>query len=656
MKNKIIFLLFSLSIIFSQNLIASSDDVCGTTSGSAAPYLPTTGNIKILVIFAQFKDDPDISSTGSTGWAKNSYPSWANNFINSSPDGSYPWNNLSHYFNEMSNGDFQVIGDVYDSLVITDQNESYYSSIGQVNREIILEVDPYVDFSDYDNLNGSSFGSDGEVDFIVISYRNSVSLFYYSGIARLEVGSTIYVDGKQIVNTSSGVGGGVQQRGGNNGRDWLMYNTAHEIGHHLFGGNHISYTSNLCLMSNSGYPVWNGSKGMHSWERQWLGWISYTDKSTDGSVTMSDYMTADQVYRIPGTSNEYFLIENRKKYSTHDKGGDIGFYIYRITSADTWPPAIDVLCADGNWNFSVNTSTETLTRTTPNVNGKDEMNYRSVAGDITYACYTPVYDENSAWGDSEDAFDLTFNNVLSPVSNPRTNNGVSLEFSLEVTGTNTITFYFDGDSNGDEYAGSPSKPQYFRLGWSGDHPRLDWTANTEPDLDYYNIYKKVGFDSYALYTTTSNNYYIDYAETKFTGGLKRFVYYKITAEDEDDNESVFTEPKAAIVNDGGGSQSKIGSEEEQELSEVIESYELFSNYPNPFNPATQITYQIPNDGFVSLIVYNSLGQIVEKLVERNQAMGKYSVTFNAENLPSGVYFYKLQAGEFKKVNKMLLLQ
>ncbi len=97
MKNKIIFLLFSLSIIFSQNLIASSDEVCGTTSiAASAPYLPTTGNIKILVIFAQFKDDPN---TDNNGWAKNSYPSWANNFINSSAGGSYPWNNLSHYFN-----------------------------------------------------------------------------------------------------------------------------------------------------------------------------------------------------------------------------------------------------------------------------------------------------------------------------------------------------------------------------------------------------------------------------------------------------------------------------------------------------------------------------------------------------------------------------
>ncbi|PID55656.1 MAG: hypothetical protein CR986_10705, partial [Ignavibacteriae bacterium] len=191
--------------------------------------------------------------------------------------------------------------------------------------------------------------------------------------------------------------------------------------------------------------------------REDLGWISYTDKSTDGSVTLSDYMTTDMVYRVPGNSSEFFLIENRKKISSHDKAGDVGFYFYRITSAQNYPPTIDVLCADGNWDFSINTSTQTLTRTTQNVNGKDEMNYRKNKNGITYVCRKPFYHENSAWSDDEDAFDLTFNNVLSPVSNPSSNNGVSLSFSLEVTGANEITFYFGGDGTS-EYAGSPSKP------------------------------------------------------------------------------------------------------------------------------------------------------------------------------------------------------
>lgn len=206
MKKIFIIIILSLSIIISPNLQAGVDDVCGTTSGSSAPYLPTSGTIKVYVIFAQFKDDPQIDNNG---WSKNSYPSWANTFVNPSTGGSYPWNNLSHYFNEMSNGTFQVIGDVYDDLVITDYNESYYSSIGQVNREIILKVDPYVNFAEYDNLNGNSPGSDGIVDFIYIIYRNATSShWFYTGIARLEVSSTISVDGKQIVNNTF-IGGGV---------------------------------------------------------------------------------------------------------------------------------------------------------------------------------------------------------------------------------------------------------------------------------------------------------------------------------------------------------------------------------------------------------------------------------------------------------------
>jgi len=213
MKKIFITILLSISFIFNSNLQAGVDDVCGTTSGSSAPYLPTSGTIKVFVIFAQFKDDPQIDSNG---WAKNSYPSWANTFVNPSTGGSYPWNNLSHYFNEMSNDTFQVIGDVYNSLVITDNNQSYYSNIGQVNREIIMKVDPYENFAAYDNLNGNSQGSDGIVDFIYIIYRNitGTSLMNYTGIAHIELDSTIFTDGVRIESGGSGlfgIGSGVQQ-------------------------------------------------------------------------------------------------------------------------------------------------------------------------------------------------------------------------------------------------------------------------------------------------------------------------------------------------------------------------------------------------------------------------------------------------------------
>ena len=72
MKRIFIIILLSIGLTFSSNLQAAVDDVCGTTSGSSAPYLPTSGTIKVFVIFAQFKDDPQIDNNG---WAKNSYPS-----------------------------------------------------------------------------------------------------------------------------------------------------------------------------------------------------------------------------------------------------------------------------------------------------------------------------------------------------------------------------------------------------------------------------------------------------------------------------------------------------------------------------------------------------------------------------------------------------
>ncbi|MEJ5352698.1 MAG: hypothetical protein WHS65_14030 [Melioribacteraceae bacterium] len=71
MKTRALFSLVMLCLLFNSVLKASSKGVCGTTSGSSAPYIPTSGTIKVFVIFAQFKDDPN---TDNYGWARNSYP------------------------------------------------------------------------------------------------------------------------------------------------------------------------------------------------------------------------------------------------------------------------------------------------------------------------------------------------------------------------------------------------------------------------------------------------------------------------------------------------------------------------------------------------------------------------------------------------------
>ncbi len=86
------------------------------------------------------------------------------------------------------------------------------------------------------------------------------------------------------------------------------------------------------------------------------------------------------------------------------------------------------------------------------------------------------------------------------------------------------------------------------------------------------------------------------------------------------------------------------------------SFSLDQNYPNPFNPTTTINYQLPTNGLVTLKVYDILGREVATLVNEKQNRGNYSVTFNASRLASGVYFYRLAAGSFVSVKKLMLVK
>ncbi len=83
---------------------------------------------------------------------------------------------------------------------------------------------------------------------------------------------------------------------------------------------------------------------------------------------------------------------------------------------------------------------------------------------------------------------------------------------------------------------------------------------------------------------------------------------------------------------------------------------LYQNYPNPFNPTTNIEFRISDFGFVSLNVYNSLGKKIAVLINEEKPAGYYQVNFNAENLPSGIYFYKIQSGSYSSVKKMILIK
>ena len=89
---------------------------------------------------------------------------------------------------------------------------------------------------------------------------------------------------------------------------------------------------------------------------------------------------------------------------------------------------------------------------------------------------------------------------------------------------------------------------------------------------------------------------------------------------------------------------------------TVNDYALSQNYPNPFNPTTEIHYAMKESGFVSIKVYNPIGQLVATLVEGTVTQGHHNVQFDATNLPSGIYVYRMETNGFTAQQKMMLIK
>jgi len=102
--------------------------------------------------------------------------------------------------------------------------------------------------------------------------------------------------------------------------------------------------------------------------------------------------------------------------------------------------------------------------------------------------------------------------------------------------------------------------------------------------------------------------------------------------------------------------SEIPTGVSHERKNLPSNFSLAQNYPNPFNPETHISFDLTEQARVALIVYNAKGQMVRTLVNEVMNSGTHYVTFNGSNLPSGVYFYKLQTNHSTQVKKMILMK
>ncbi|MEN8194048.1 MAG: LamG-like jellyroll fold domain-containing protein, partial [Bacteroidota bacterium] len=95
---------------------------------------------------------------------------------------------------------------------------------------------------------------------------------------------------------------------------------------------------------------------------------------------------------------------------------------------------------------------------------------------------------------------------------------------------------------------------------------------------------------------------------------------------------------------------------DNKMEQIPVTYSLDQNYPNPFNPSTTIQFGLPKASDVKVTVYNAIGQVVEELVNGHLNAGYHKLNFNASNISSGIYFYRITAGDFVNVKKMILLK
>ena len=188
------------------------------------------------------------------------------------------------------------------------------------------------------------------------------------------------------------------------------------------------------------------------------------------------------------------------------------------------------------------------------------------------------------------------------------------------------------------------------------------TANSLNDNDYVRFRVELvdaatnellGTFSSVEYTKTNLYQYNNIGYSVNTDGIGN-KKVKIRLSVEDNVEAEYT--IAQIIAD----ETILGKTNYTEISYLgelsVETYELAQNYPNPFNPETVIYYQIPESGEVSLKVYDMLGRELRTLVNQTQNQGRYEVKFNARDLASGVYIYRLQVNDFVTSKKMMLIK
>jgi hypothetical protein len=715
MKN-LFYILLIFSIVF--NCLTFSQDLpCGTESIGEEDidleqlggiYLTSQGNLKVLVVFARFKDDTDphtywpVPPVGQGHPINPAYTTWID------PDmqtGTTQIENFTHYFKEMGGaGIFNVTGTSVS--VETPNDKSYYGNPPNrflATKEVLQQkVDPLINFAEFDNWTFNSDyihtnQPDGSVDMIIMIWRG-LQFGSWGGEASLGLcgGSFTVANGTKTVYTGyrggfcNSPGSGVTVHyWGERSPKYSFHSAIHEVGHWLLGLPH-PYGGGIDNHNVWGI-LWSSSFGLcaNAYERERLAWIYPVEITEDViNAPFTDYVTTGTAYKYHppnGSTNEYYYFENHQRLNVYDdvtnNSNDKGIFIIHQQGPYNNSNNIRVKTSNGQWNWENPFNTICWNVTVPafkpvsiNRAGYNNRDKIPKSGAGTEWLFALINNQGEAvcgdWlhgGGLNNTFNLAYNDVFSPYSNPYSHtwsnqqNNFTMEIFNQSGSVVNAKFYLTNP-----LAGKPSKPQHVRVAVNAQHkPVVTWEANNETDLvgGHYKVWRaftsggepttfhqvatinigSVGERGPATYSWTD-------FEICYAGSGSHKVFYTVSVVDNSALESIRADydwvPWQPYFCKSGQSYEKT----------VVTEYQLYNNYPNPFNPVTTIQYDLRESGFVQLKIFDILGKEVADLVNEIKEQGRHYITFDAENLPSGVYVYSLRVNDFVSNRKMTILK
>lgn len=649
------FAVLFLMVALSPRILAQEElFICGThpdsLDGGIEELVSTTWTLKILLV--EFSDVKH-KTPGYT------YTDFNNLFFSSgvyvspnkySPDGEPVFGSMRDYLHKMSDGEFTLTGSVI-NLDENKNNEPDWLTLplrkGQYDSSSVSTF--YNAAITAANNAGLNISTNSTTKLAIIYAGHTYRGYWYeiigqdtiarlSGLNPRAFGST-YINGERFACCAPY-------------REERSDSKFSEIGINVHEFLHLMNIPDL--YDNGVWDVMNGGpylgpnyRGacpapLNPQTRYRLGWINFDLKTSDQTFQADYYLQDPEVFQIRNSTNSgnYWLIETRNFNATMTIGStttnDYNYYLLRSYFAN--PPNQGVLV----WRVLSSVDWGKILH----ADGKSWSEHPKISAGDPFPG-TGGVKVLSPWSD--------IRTPSSPnywYSNTKPSTNVGMEIVGEGTNYFTIDLYAVSPLNA-----SPSKPQNLEVtvhntGYNS-YPKLTWTGAGESDVQSANpgvlVDRKINSGSWSQITTLSgtSTQYIDYG-VNYAGSGANTAYYRIRFKDTQNKISVYSDTKSIQY----GNAWKIATEPK----EIITEYNLQQNFPNPFNPVTNIVYQLLKSGLVQLKVYDLLGSEVVVLVNEVKSEGIYSVNFDASNLPSGVYIYSLRVNDFVQNNKMTLLK